>query len=182
MARSRNIKPAFFKDVNVISCSITARLLFTGLWCLAKNNSLISESPNQIKQEILPYDDVDIRYLLDELINNNLIIYDDNIIRIVDFSKFCGSFPKPESVLKASANRRARKRNANVSWADQDAIKAIYKESVDLTIKTGIKHNVDHEIPLSGDLVSGLHVENNLRVITETENLKKGNKLIEGYL
>jgi len=37
---------------------------------------------------------------------------------------------------------------------------------------------VDHEIPLQGEDVCGLHVPWNLRVITQEENLKKSNKLV----
>ena len=61
-------------------------------------------------------------------------------------------------------------------WADLDAIKVFYKESHRLTKETGIKHNVDHIIPLNGELVSGLHVHTNLQVITAAENIRKHNK------
>ena len=37
-------------------------------------------------------------------------------------------------------------------------------------------HHVDHIIPLQGAIVSGLHVEGNLRVITATENMIKRNR------
>ena len=36
-------------------------------------------------------------------------------------------------------------------------------------------HEVDHIIPLRGELASGLHVESNLQVITADENRKKNN-------
>lgn len=41
----------------------------------------------------------------------------------------------------------------------------------------GIEWHVDHIIPLKGELVSGLHVWNNLRVIPKILNLRKGNKI-----
>ena len=37
-------------------------------------------------------------------------------------------------------------------------------------------HHVDHIIPLHGKLVSGLHVESNLQVITQAANCTKSNK------
>jgi hypothetical protein len=40
---------------------------------------------------------------------------------------------------------------------------------------TGLKWHVDHEIPLRGRLVSGLHVWNNIRVIPATVNQTKSN-------
>jgi len=54
-------------------------------------------------------------------------------------------------------------------WANLEKIREIYKKS-----KKG--YHVDHIIPLQGKNVSGLHVENNLRIIKATSNLSKGNK------
>ena len=62
------------------------------------------------------------------------------------------------------------------AWADMEAIRAIYERARELSLLTGEKHHVDHEIPLQGRRVTGLHVESNLRVITEYENVRKGNK------
>jgi integrase len=63
-----------------------------------------------------------------------------------------------------------------VAWADELAIKEMYKLAAWLGVKTGIPHEVDHVIPLIGKTVSGLHVENNLKVITRDENRKKSNR------
>lgn len=40
----------------------------------------------------------------------------------------------------------------------------------------GFQWHVDHEIPLQGKLVSGLHVPQNLRVIPGFENVRKANR------
>ena len=74
-----------------------------------------------------------------------------------------------------TAKRRAAKLERTVSWSDSNAIKALYTEAQRLTEETGEQHHVDHIIPLQGELVSGLHVQNNLQVLTAYANLSKSN-------
>lgn len=64
-------------------------------------------------------------------------------------------------------------------WADAKKINLIYENCRNISIETGIQHHVDHIIPLRGKNVCGLHVENNLRIITADENRNKGSKFIE---
>lgn len=71
--------------------------------------------------------------------------------------------------------RRAAKLQRTPPWADLDSMRAIYAEANRLTQETGIPHHVDHVIPLQGKLVSGLHVHNNLQILTGSENSKKRN-------
>lgn len=81
----------------------------------------------------------------------------------------------PEVTTAKLAKHRASKIQATPKWADQTAITSIYSEASRLTKETGIKHHVDHIVPLRGKKVSGLHVEFNLRAIPATENLRKSN-------
>lgn len=74
-----------------------------------------------------------------------------------------------------AAKRRTAKLQRTPTWADKDAIQAIYAEADRMTRAIGIPHHVDHEIPLQGKLVSGLHVHNNLQILTGSENSKKRN-------
>ena len=69
-----------------------------------------------------------------------------------------------------TANYKAAKKLRTPAWADLDKIASIYKEAS----KMGM--TVDHYYPLQGIDVSGLHVENNLRIIPQSENDSKGNK------
>lgn len=78
------------------------------------------------------------------------------------------------------AERRARKNKATPLWADAASISAIYEECARLTAETGIAHEVDHFIPLKGETVCGLHVHQNLRIVTQSENRKKHTKLEPG--
>ena len=57
--------------------------------------------------------------------------------------------------------------------------KNIYKKCKELNESTGILHHVDHILPLVNPNVCGLHVPWNLQIITATENMKKGNRLID---
>lgn len=71
--------------------------------------------------------------------------------------------------------RRSLKKQAIPKWSDLDAIKQIYADSILISNMTGIKHHVDHIVPLNSTIVCGLHCESNLRIITASENLEKGN-------
>jgi transposase-like protein len=73
--------------------------------------------------------------------------------------------------------RRAAKIQRTVSWANLDAIRAIYTECSALNSLHGKRtYHVDHIIPLQGSTVSGLHVESNLQIVLAIDNLTKSNK------
>jgi hypothetical protein len=76
-----------------------------------------------------------------------------------------------------SAKRRAGRIQRTPPWADDVAIARIYAEAIRRTAETGVPHHVDHELPLRGKKVSGLHVAENLQIITAHENQKKGNRI-----
>lgn len=71
--------------------------------------------------------------------------------------------------------RRKKRDKSMPPWANKAAIRKIYQEARQLTISTGIKHEVDHIIPSNHPLVCGLHVETNLQILTEHENITKSN-------
>lgn len=77
-----------------------------------------------------------------------------------------------------NGTRRAQLRLAMPKWVNRKEIKSIYQHSYSVSITTGIRHHVDHIIPLKGKLVSGLHVPWNLQVIPWKENLTKGSKYV----
>jgi len=76
-----------------------------------------------------------------------------------------------------TAKRRAIKLNAMPLWANKEKIVEIYKEARKITRITGIKYEVDHIIPLQNKNVCGLHTEENLQIITRSQNRKKSNKI-----
>lgn len=82
----------------------------------------------------------------------------------------------------AKMRRINMKRQAMPSWANQEKILSFYTEAKRLTKETGILYAVDHIVPLQGKNVCGLHVEGNLRVIPQIDNVIKGNKLIDSLI
>lgn len=73
------------------------------------------------------------------------------------------------------AKRTAAKLRATPAWVDHAAIEAIYREAARLTRASGIRHEVDHIVPLRSPIVCGLHVPANLQILTSLENKRKRN-------
>ena len=73
MARSRNIKPGFFKNDLLAEVDPLGRLLFAGLWTIADREGRLEYRSKRIKAEILPYDNCDIKHLLTQLIENGFL-------------------------------------------------------------------------------------------------------------
>lgn len=83
----------------------------------------------------------------------------------------------PEIKTISTAKRRATKLNATPKWANKFFIQEAYRMSRLRTKMLGIKHEVDHKVPLQHPLVCGLHVEQNLQVIPMVHNRSKGNRI-----
>lgn len=83
--------------------------------------------------------------------------------------------------LAKTRKHQAAKLRALPPWADLEKIESVYVEAARLTEETGIKHQVDHQIPLQGKNVCGLHVHYNLEILTAVENMAKKNRTPEEY-
>ena len=75
----------------------------------------------------------------------------------------------PVKSLVSTALRLARVRVAQPPWADIDKMRTVYWRA-----RTWNMH-VDHIVPLKSNLVCGLHVWENLQLLSPVENLKKKN-------
>ena len=83
----------------------------------------------------------------------------------------------PHKELAKSAKRRASKKQAVPAWMDKSAVEAIYEKARRFTEITGEPFHVDHIVPLTSDIVCGLHWEGNLQVLPGAENLSKANRV-----
>lgn len=89
MARSRNIKPGFYKNEDLAECSVWARLIYPGLWMLADREGRLEDRPKRIKGELLPFDAVDVEPLLRELDARKFILrYEVDGVRYIQILKF----------------------------------------------------------------------------------------------
>ena len=91
MARARNIKPGFFRNPDLADVSMSARLLFIGLWTMADREGRLEDRPNYIKFDLFPSDQIDVDAELDALAARGFIIRyqhgEGRYIQVVNFSK-----------------------------------------------------------------------------------------------
>lgn len=89
MARSRNIKPGFYKNEELAECSIWARLIYPGLWQIADREGRLEDRPKRIKGELLPFDTQDMDKLLAELTERKFVVrYQVDGTKIIQILKF----------------------------------------------------------------------------------------------
>lgn len=74
MARSRNIKPGFFTNEDLVELDFATRLLFAGLWTVADKCGRLQDRPKKIKIDVFPADNLDIEAMLSALHNGGFIV------------------------------------------------------------------------------------------------------------
>jgi hypothetical protein len=82
----------------------------------------------------------------------------------------------PAVITAYVSKRMALKLRATPAWANMTAILGFYIIAVEMERTTGLKHAVDHIVPLQSKLVCGLHCEANMQVLTKRDNSRKGNR------
>lgn len=103
MARSRNIKPSFFKNEILGVADPILSLLFASLWTLADRDGRLEDRPLRIKAETFPYRDIpDFNGYLTQLEQHGFIdrykVGELAIIQVVNFRKH----QAPHNTEKAS--------------------------------------------------------------------------------
>lgn len=83
----------------------------------------------------------------------------------------------PLHIESEKAVRRRRARDAATpKWANLELVREFYRLANRISLSSGIKHHVDHIVPLKSDIVCGLHNQFNLQVIPGKDNLRKHNR------
>ena len=89
MARTRSVKPSFFKNEFLAECEPMARLLFVGLWTLADSQGRMEFRPMRIKAELFPYENCDILGLLKQLADRGFVrAYESDNVKVLEIPTF----------------------------------------------------------------------------------------------
>ena len=79
--------------------------------------------------------------------------------------------------VRVYQSTKARRTPPWLTTQDRQEMARLYQLARDLTASTGVRHEVDHVVPLRGRTACGLHVPWNLRVVPAVINRRKGNRL-----
>lgn len=105
MARIRSIKPEFWSDEKLSECSLSARLLFIGLWTFADDEGRAEYQPARIRMQVFPCGSVNlvkVRELLGELTERSLIR-----VYVVDSKEYLDipNFAKHQRINRPTASK-----------------------------------------------------------------------------
>jgi len=73
--------------------------------------------------------------------------------------------------------RKQRVKIATPDWVSRKELGYVYEKAYQMEKRSGLKHHVDHMVPLVHPDVCGLHVPWNLNAIPALDNLRKGNRI-----
>jgi hypothetical protein len=102
MARSRNIKPGFFTNEDLVELDFATRLLFAGLWTVADKSGRLQDRPKKIKIDVFPADNLDVDAMLQTLhVSGFIVRYEVNGSRYVQIKNWA-KHQNPHHTEKAS--------------------------------------------------------------------------------
>jgi len=92
MARSRILKPGFFRNEDLAELPPMTRLLFAGLWTLADKEGRLEDRPKRIRADLFPYDELtgaDVDGMLGDLFGAGFIVrYEAEGVAVVQIAKW----------------------------------------------------------------------------------------------
>ena len=101
--------------------------------------------------------------------------------RVMNLSKIKKMLMDKEEIYFTTAYRKKKRViDATPKWADHSEIRRMYEECVRLSEQMNVPFEVDHHIPIHGRKVCGLHVPENLKVVSNSLNKIKANKFNTG--
>jgi len=122
MARIRTIKPEFFTSEDIVTLSLTGRLLYIALWCEADREGRMVWKPTTFKLRYMPGDNCDIQKVCQEIVDKRLVVlYGDGYAYIPSFLSHQHINPResasqlPEPIASRSGTSRVGTRSARVS-------------------------------------------------------------------
>jgi len=148
MARARLLKPGFFTNDALGDVEPAARLLFAGLWCLADSEGRLQDRPRRIKAEVLPYDDMDVDRLLEDLAERAFILrYEvggERYIQVAAFSRHQRPHHRePPSTIPPCTEQASADHGASTDEASVDHGASTVEACVDHGAST-VEACVDH--------------------------------------
>ena len=148
MPHTRDLKPGFFRNVELAQLPAVTRLLYQGLWCVADKRGRLKDIPALIKSDVFPLENVPVEKHLKLLTEAGFIDrYESDgqrYIWVKTFLKHQHPHPKePESVLPPSP--------ADTDPVNVEAVTSPLPVHVEAGTRNGITgtHSVASASPLS---------------------------------
>lgn len=133
MARIRTIKPEFWTSPQIVACTVSARLLFMGLWSFCDDGGVHVDDALRIKMEVFPADPFTAKQVevwLGELESNGLIeryvVNGSKYLRCTGWDKHqkvdqaTYRHPLPNGEIKETKIRRRPDNSPNVHRTDAE--------------------------------------------------------------
>ena len=187
MARSRNIKPGFFKNELLAEMPAETRLLFMGLWCLADREGRFEDRPKKIKMELFPCDSFSIEDSLALLSEGGFLlryeVLGKRYAQVVNFTKH--QMPHHKEVPSDSPAPHGCAQVTRHSYDVPAKVREeVFARDGNACLKCGALDilSLDHIHPLAS---GGDNSINNLQTLCTSCNSSKGNTIKDyrkGYI
>ena len=154
MARTRYLRPGFFKNETLASLTPYHRLLFAGLWLIADRAGRLEDRPRRIKAELFPYDDLTVEAvnrMLDDLTEGDGFIerYEAGGVRIIQIRKW-SEHQRPHSNEARScfeSRPKTEKTLENLSIPTKVEKPGRYNYNFNSNFNSNLDSNLDPDVP-----------------------------------